>query len=294
MQEGRELQTLMMKALIIYNLKAGRGRSQAFAEAAVALFAEQNIYLKPKALTLGENPFDGDEDAELVVICGGDGSINYVVNCMRQKDLNPTLGIVPMGTANDMANALDLPRSPKRALKRILEGEVHDIDCGKVNDRYFVNVLSFGMGTTASQHTPRDAKKHLGKLAYIKPGFDELRKMSPVRVNIKTESEEFTGNILIFLAFNGVTAGRMHLARNSRIDDGLFDVAILEARNTVLSYGDMVRYLLGGNPETVHHFRCSHMEVTTEQYRATDVDGEPGPNFPLTITCEHGGLKIKY
>lgn len=294
MQEGRELQTLMMKALIIYNLKAGRGRSQAFAEAAVALFAEQNIYLKPKALTLGENPFDGDEDAELVVICGGDGSINYVVNCMRQKDLNPTLGIVPMGTANDMANALDLPRSPKRALKRILEGEVHDIDCGKVNDRYFVNVLSFGMGTTASQHTPRDAKKHLGKLAYIKPGFDELRKMSPVRVNIKTESEEFTGDILIFLAFNGVTAGRMHLARNSRIDDGLFDVAILEARNTVLSYGDMVRYLLGGNPETVHHFRCSHMEVTTEQYRATDVDGEPGPNFPLTITCEHGGLKIKY
>lgn len=294
MQEGRELQTLMMKALIIYNLKAGRGRSQAFAEAAVALFAEQNIYLKPKALTLGENPFDGDEDAELVVICGGDGSINYVVNCMRQKDLNPTLGIVPMGTANDMANALDLPRSPKRALKRILEGEVHDIDCGKVNDRYFVNVLSFGMGTTASQHTPRDAKKHLGKLAYIKPGFDELRKMSPVRVNIKTESEEFTGNILIFLAFNGVTAGRMHLARNSRIDDGLFDVAILEARNTVLSYGDMVRYLLGGNPETVHHFRCSHMEVTTEQYRATDVDGEPGPSFPLTITCERGGLKIKY
>lgn len=294
MQEGRELQTLMMKALIIYNLKAGRGRSQAFAEAAVALFAEQDIYLKPKALMLGENPFDGDEDAELVVICGGDGSINYVVNCMRQKDLNPTLGIVPMGTANDMANALDLPRSPKRALKRILEGEVHDIDCGKVNDRYFVNVLSFGMGTTASQHTPRDAKKHLGKLAYIKPGFDELRKMSPVRVNIKTESEEFTGDILIFLAFNGVTAGRMHLARNSRIDDGLFDVAILEARNTVLSYGDMVRYLLGGNPKTVHHFRCSHMEVTTEQYRATDVDGEPGPNFPLTITCEHGGLKIKY
>lgn len=283
-----------MKALIIYNPKAGRGRSQAFAEAAVALFAERDICLKPKALTLGENPFNGDEDAELVVVCGGDGSINYVVNCMRQKGLNPTLGIVPMGTANDMANALGIPRSHKRALKRILEGEVHNIDCGKVNDRYFVNVLSFGMGTTASQHTPRDLKKHLGKLAYIKPGLDELLKMHPVRVNIKTESEEFTGDILIFLAFNGVTAGRMHLARNSRIDDGLFDVAILEARNAVLSYGDMVHYLLGGNPEAVRHFRCSHMEVTVEQNLATDIDGEPGPNFPLTISCEHGGLKIRY
>lgn len=283
-----------MKALIIYNPKAGKGRSRAFAEAAIALFAKQDISLEPQALVVGENPFDGKEDVELVVICGGDGSINYVVNCMRQKGLNPTLGIVPMGTANDMANALNIPRSPKQALKRILEGEVHNVDCGKVNNRYFVNVLSFGMGTTASQHTPRDAKKYLGKLAYIKPGFDELRKMSPVRVNIKTESEELTGDILIFLAFNGITAGRMHLARNSRIDDGLFDVAILEARNAVLSYGDMVRYLLGGNPEAVRHFRCSHMEVTIEQYRATDVDGEPGPNFPLTITCEQGGLKVKY
>lgn len=283
-----------MKALIIYNPKAGKGKSQALANDAVAMFAKQGISLTPKALAIGENPFDGAEDVELAVVCGGDGSINYVVNCMRQKGIDPTLGIVPMGTANDMANALGLPRSPKKALRHILEGEVHNIDCGRVNDRYFVNVLSFGVGTTASQHTPRGVKKHLGKLAYIKPGLDELRQMRPIKVNIKTESEEFTGNILIFLAFNGVTAGRMHLARNSRIDDGLLDVAILEARNAVVSYSNMVRYLLGGNPDAVRHFQCARLEVTAIQDRLTDVDGERGPDFPLTITCERGSLKIKY
>lgn len=283
-----------MRGLIVYNHKAGKGTSKAFANEAIAVFAKYNIYLKPKSLVLGINPFDEEEDAELVVVCGGDGSINYTVNCMRQKGINPTIGIIPMGTANDMANALGIPHDPKAALKRILDGEVHNIDCGKVNDKYFVNVLSFGVFTTASQRTPRRAKKHFGKLAYLKPGIDDLRYMRPIKVNIKTESEEFTGSILVFLAFNGMTAGRMPLSRNARIDDGMLDVVILENRNTMLSYSNIVRYILGGNPEAVRHIRCSRLEVTSLQRRITDVDGERGPNFPLTITCEQGSLKIKY
>ena len=80
-------------------------------------------------MRFGVNPFEDALDTELVVVCGGDGSINYVVNCMRSAGINPTLGIVPMGTANDLANALDISHYPSVALRRILEGEVHNIDC---------------------------------------------------------------------------------------------------------------------------------------------------------------------
>jgi YegS/Rv2252/BmrU family lipid kinase len=242
---------------------------------------------------LDVNPFADALDTELVVVCGGDGSINYVVNCMRSAGINPTLGIVPMGTANDLANALDLSHQPSVALRRILEGEVHKIDCCKVNDRYFVNILSFGIFTSASQRTSREAKQQLGILAYIKPGIDDVKDMHSINVEIKTDREEYEGDIYLFLAFNGITAGRIPLTRDSHVDDGLMDVIVLEKRSKLLSFSNMLRYVLGGNPEAVRHFRCSEMTVTTNQHSITDVDGERGPNFPLHITCEPGSLKIK-
>ena len=283
----------MTRAMILYNPKAGRGTSVKFAREAVALFRKRNIELEPRHLQIGINPFEDARDVELVIVCGGDGSINYVVNCMRQLGINPTLGIVPMGTANDLANALDISPFPSVALKQILDGEIHRIDCCKVNDRYFVNILSFGIFTTASQRTPRQAKQQFGILAYIKPGIDDVKDMRSVRVQIKTEKEEYEGNIYMFLAFNGVTAGRVPLTRDSRVDDGLLDVIVLEKRSKLLSFSNMLRYVLGGNPEAVRHFRCSEMTVTTNQHRITDVDGERGPNFPLHITCESQSLKIK-
>ena len=282
-----------MRALLIYNPKAGRGTSVKFAKRAIEMFAERGITLETRHLILGVNPFDGVLDTDLAIVCGGDGSINYVVNCMRQAGINPALGIVPMGTANDFANALKLPRTPIAALKRILDGTIHNVDCGKVNDSYFVNILSFGLFTTASQRTARDAKKQFGKLAYLKPGLDDLKTMQSLGVHIETDRETYDGDIFVLLAFNGVTAGRFPLTRDSRIDDGILDVVVLESRNSkILSYSDMLRYILGGNPEAVRHFRCSKLSITSPEQPITDVDGERGPDLPLHVICEPGALKI--
>lgn len=257
------------------------------------MFAERGITLETRHLILGVNPFDEALDTDLAIVCGGDGSINYVVNCMRQAGINPALGIVPMGTANDFANALKLPRTPIAAAKRILNGTVHNVDCCKVNDRYFVNILSFGLFTTASQRTARDAKKQFGKLAYLKPGLDDLKTMQALPIHIEVNGERYDSEIFILLAFNGITAGRFRLTRNSRVDDGLMDVVVLESRNSkILTYSDMLRYLLGGNPEAVHHFRCSELNISSPMQPITDVDGERGPDLPLHVTCEPGALKI--
>ena len=282
-----------MRALLIYNPKAGRGTSVRFAKRAIEMFAKRGITLETRHLILGVNPFDEALDTDLAIVCGGDGSINYVVNCMRQAGINPALGIVPMGTANDFANALKLPRTPIAAARRILNGTVHNVDCCKVNDRYFVNILSFGLFTTASQRTARDAKKQFGKLAYLKPGLDDLKTMQALPIHIEVNGERYDSETFILLAFNGITAGRFRLTRNSRVDDGLMDVVVLESRNSkILTYSDMLRYLLGGNPEAVHHFRCSELNISSPMQPITDVDGERGPYLPLHVTCEPGALKI--
>lgn len=279
---------------MIHNPKAGRGRRARRLADILRLFNSHGYNMRLKELSFGNNPFDGDEDVELVVICGGDGTINHVVNKMFKKGINPTLGIIPMGTANDFANALHMPRRHMEAARKILHGTPRNVDCCKVNDRYFVNVFSFGMLTTASQRTPRIAKRHFGKLAYIKTGINDLNNMQSTHVKLTIGDKVIEENILTFLVFNGITAGRLPLTRNAKIDDGQFDIVILRNRNKVLSYGNIVRYILGDNPDDILHIRCSEILVESADGCITDVDGERGPRFPLTITCEHKGLTIKY
>ena len=72
---------------------------------------------------------------------------------------------------------------------------------------------------------------------------------------------------------------------------GLIDM-VLEKRNKLLSFSNMLRYVLGGNPEAVHHFRCSELNISSPMQPITDVDGERGPDLPLHVTCEPGALKI--
>jgi YegS/Rv2252/BmrU family lipid kinase len=279
--------------MILYNPRAGRGKSVKLAKEAVQLFRKHDIDLKPQHLQFGVNPFVNEMDVELVIVCGGDGSINYVVNCMRQLGINPTLGIVPMGTANDLANALNLSPFPNVALKRILEGEIHKIDCCKVNDRYFVNILSFGVLTTTSQHTSDIAKHLIGKLAYLRKGVVDLLNLHHIPLKLRYNGEEIEVDAAMFLAFNGNSAGQFKLAPKSNIEDGKLDILILDYDNTARTCWNMMSYLINGKSEAVHHLRCERLEVDCNIEEHTDIDGQPGPQMPLSIECLAGALKIK-
>ena len=136
-----------MKGLILYNVQAGKGKVAKRLERIVAVFRDAGMDMEPKIIEFGKNPFDGNEDVEMVVVCGGDGTINYGVNMMRQKGVNPTLGIIPAGTANDFAGALGMPKDYVKAARKIAQGSVRNVDCGEVNGKYFVNVSQSATAT---------------------------------------------------------------------------------------------------------------------------------------------------
>ncbi|MDE7123224.1 MAG: lipid kinase, partial [Alistipes sp.] len=92
--------------------------------------------------------------------------------------------------------------------------------------------------------------------------------------------------------FNGVTAGGFHLARRSSIKDGLFDCLMLEKRNMLSSALAMGRFLLGGNPKVVKHLRVKELDIVSTVDEPTDVDGQPGAEFPLHVECVAGGLAV--
>lgn len=282
-----------MKTLLLYNPKAGKRRVVRNLDNIVATFQKANFVVKPQILEFDKNPFDGNEDMELVVVCGGDGTINFVVNKMREKGLDITLGIIPAGTANDFAGAIGAKHNILRAARQIARGTERRVDCGKVNDRYFVNVLSFGVLTTTSQQTS-DAEKHIfGKLAYLRVGTRDLMTMHRIPIVAKFNNEEVHTDAAMMLIFNGHSAGRFKLAPDASINDGMLDILILDYENMAKICASMMHYLIGGKDSKVRYIRTNHIELHCDIDERTDVDGQPGPQFPLSVECLKDELKIR-
>lgn len=282
----------MKKALFLYNPQSGKGKIARNVEAIGTIFRSCGYEIRPCAIDFGTNPFDGNETIDLMVAAGGDGTVNYVVNSMKKKGLDIPIGVIPAGTANDFAGAVGMSRDPLEAARQIASGEIERVDCGRVNDLYFVNICSFGIFTTTSQRTSDERKHRIGKLAYIIEGAKELRTMHGVPLELVADGERFDLNTLMALIFNGETAGGFRLARRSSIKDGLFDCLLLEKRNFLLSIGAMGRYLLGGSPKCVRHLRVRELEIRSAINEPTDVDGQKGASFPLHVECLAGALQV--
>lgn len=283
----------MKQLLFLYNHHSGRGRIAQRKEQILSLFEAEGYAVTAEPIDFARNPFDAHPEVDLAVVAGGDGTLNYLVNCMMQRGKNLPLGVIPAGTANDFARAIGMAKDPVEAARQIATGMVERIDCGRVNDLYFVNVFSFGLFTTTSQRTPDEQKHRLGKLAYIIEGIKELRRMHKIPLQIKTAQGSFAFDALIALIFNGKTAGGFRLARRASLTDGKLNCLLLEKRSFLHACWTMLRYLAGGSPRAVHALDVEQIELRSPLQELTDVDGQRGAAFPLTIHCLKGALQIQ-
>ena len=285
----------------MYNPHAGRGRVAAKIDDIISIFALAGYDLHPVKIRFDGNPFEGYEDVDLAVVAGGDGTLNYIVNAMMRRGLHLTLGILPAGTANDFAGALGMSNNMLRAARQIAYGTAEPIDCGRVDQInapdmtpiYFVNIFSFGIFTTTSQHTPRELKHIMGRAAYMIEGFKELKKLHGIPLTITADGDAFYYPTLMGLVFNGETAGRMPLARMASLRDGVFDCLFLRKRKTAFqSACDMLLYIIGITTPAVKYLRTSELMLMSPSSEDTDVDGQRGGRFPMRVSCLRGALNI--
>ena len=235
----------MKQALFLYNPQSGKGKIEKDSQAIGEMFRQAGYSIVDGPIDFSRNPFNGHETVDLVVVAGGDGTVNYVVNRMKEKHLDLLLGIIPAGTANDFAGALGMEKNPVKAAAQLLGGTEERVDCGRVNDHYFVNIFSFGIFTTTSQRTPDKRKHQIGKLAYLIEGVKEFRSVHGIPLQILADGKAFDIESLMALIFNGETAGGFHLAPRSSIKDGMFDCLLLQRRNMLFSVADQRTYRRG-------------------------------------------------
>ncbi len=285
----------MKKALILYNARAGHGRVERRLDAIVSVFCEGGYDVLTRKIEFDRNPFDEESlrAVDLVVVCGGDGTINYTLNAMKSHGLDLTLGIIPAGTANDFAGAIGMKSGLLKAARQIVGGHPQRLDCARVNGLYFINIFSFGLFTTTSQHTPDSMKHHLGKMAYLIEGSKELHHTEYIPLHIVHDGGEEDLEALIVLVFNGETAGRFRLAREASVCDGMLDVLVMHRCNVLDSARAMLMFLINGKEnEAIKHIRTRHIELSSPMNPPTDMDGQQSAEFPLSIECIAGGVSI--
>ena len=168
--------------------------------------------------------------ADVVVAGGGDGTVNAVLNGLLHTDdlPPPSLAVMPLGSANDFAGGCEIPSDPYQALLLAAGGTATMVDVGKVNDRFFLNVVSCGFGAEISASTPAPVKKVLGGSAYSLYGVLKAIKMHPFQYKMAFSESEENGKAIILVVANGrQTGGGYAVAPNAFLDDGLLDVVLV-------------------------------------------------------------------
>ena len=219
------------KARIIYNPTAGRETFRKELPKVLERF-EQAGYETSAHATVGEGDATSaakiavERQFDLVIVVGGDGTINEVMQGIAEADYRPKIGIIPAGTTNDFARALCIPRDIEKAVDIILnEDNPKAIDIGKVKEQYFINIAGGGDLTELTYDVPIKLKSAIGQLAYYIKGIEMLPSLKPVSTRIEYDDNVYEGDIMLFLISNTNSVGGFEkLAPDALIDDGYFDL----------------------------------------------------------------------
>lgn len=289
----------MKKVKFIYNPFSGENAIIMDIDTVIKVHQQYGFLVEPfrinEQFEVNEALKDIDEDYSYVLIAGGDGTVDGVVNFMKLMNIDLPIGILPAGTANDFAKFIGMPSDIEEACKQVINSTVKNVDIGRINDRYFINVASTGLFTDVSQKTDVNLKNTIGKLAYYFKGLESLPNFRKLKVNVKSKECNFNGDMILMLIFNGQTAGNFKMAYKAKVDDGLLDVIIIKAGMLKDLITLFIRMLKGEHLEEgseLIYFKTDKLYIECKEDIVTDIDGERGPDFPISIECMKGALKV--
>lgn len=290
----------LKRARVIYNPSSGRELFKRRLPEVLVKF-EKAGYETSCHETTGE----GDAEAEaklasnrgydIVIAAGGDGTINEVINGLANAPVRPKFGVIPVGTSNDFARALRIPRTVDRAVNIIVEGNTIPVDIGKMNDRYFINIAGGGHLTELSYEVPSKLKTGLGQLAYYLKGIEMLPSLKATEVSIEYDGEIFEGEIMLFLVANTNSVGGFEkLVPDSNVQDGKFSLLILKKTNLA----DLIRIatlaIRGehlSDPNIIYE-KASTIRVINKERMQINLDGEYGGDAPASFVNLHRHIEV--
>jgi lipid kinase YegS len=245
------------------------------------------------------------DGADTLIAAGGDGTLSEVATALAHRDEPaprlPTLGLVPLGTANDFASAAQIPLEPLGALELVSSSQTTPVDLirlvpddGKAH--WCANLASGGFGTQVTVETDEGLKKMLGGLAYLLTGISKLGRIQPIRARLQGPDFDWEGDLIALGIGNGRQAGGgQALCPDALIDDGLLDVTVVPelSGEVAATVGTLVT---GGKDAALERVavraRLAWIEVDCPELLTLNLDGEPLESRHFRIDCMPGRVRM--
>ena len=233
------------------------------------------------------------ESADIIILCGGDGTI--ASGALAVEECGLPLGIIPMGTANDLARTLGIPMDLNQAADVILAGNTRKIDLGSVNGYAFFNVASIGLSADLAQGLHPKLKKRFGRFGYALAAAKVLLKARPFTATIREKGEVTKVKTFQIAVGNGRHYGGGNVIEaNAEIDDGHLDLYSLEL-NTVWKLAGMLRSFRTGTHgawKEVRTARCVEFDIETKRPMPVNTDGEIVTSTPAKFLVHPGAITV--
>lgn len=290
----------MEKLLLIVNPVSGKGRVKTILMDLMSALCSGG---RPVTVCVTEKRGDAGEFAQKygphvdrIVVTGGDGSLNEVIGGLMRLEpsARPMISYIPLGTTNDMATSLAIPKSPRDAIDA-LEPAHHTpriIDVGQLGEEYFGYVASFGAFMDVPFSTPQSAKNTWGYLAYVAEAMGQLTEITSHHARVSYDDGYFEGDLLFGFVTNSlrVAGGLVRFSEdNVSLDDGLFEVLLIKRPRSLAELNVVVANILKKNFNSdgltlIHTSRISFKFDGPVQWTR---DGEDGGVFSAVDVINH-------
>lgn len=228
------------------------------------------------AASLKEGEFD------VIVVCGGDGTLNEVITGVMQSGITCKIGYIPAGTLNEWSTGLKISKVITKAAADILDGKETTLDIGKFGEKYFTYTASFGAFTSASYATPQKVKNILGQAAYILEGVKSIAAIKSTHLKIEADDRVIEGDFLFGAISNSFSVGGVVKYKKDLVtlNDGLFEVFLIRKPDNILKIQPLIDGILKHkfDKEGMEFFHAKNLTIYSENEIAWTLDGEFAPS----------------
>ena len=244
------------------------------------------------------------DGVDTVIAAGGDGTLSEVATTLAHRDATadalPSLGLVPLGTANDFATAAGIPDGPLAALQLVREVGAAPLDLLRIDaddgTHWCANLASGGFGTEVTVETDEGLKKMLGGLAYLITGIARLGRIDPLQARLRGPDFAWEGDLIALGIGNGRQAGGgQALCPDALVDDGQLDLTIVPdlSGDVAATVGTLIKEGKHAALDRVAtRVRLPWVELASDEPLTLNLDGEPVASRRFRVDCVAGRVRM--
>jgi YegS/Rv2252/BmrU family lipid kinase len=292
----------MINLLLIINPAAGRSKRKSYVFQVADWFRRKgcsvSVFSTTKSGDAAKFVEQYASENDIIVCCGGDGTLNEVITGSMKLAERKPIGYLPAGTTNDMAKTLHLPTNIRKAAHAVLSEKPIFQDVGAFNKtKYFTYIASFGAFTKVSYSTPQWLKNRLGHLAYVLDGIRSVGEIRPYHLKAESRDSVWTGNFIFGSISNSRSIGGVLELKSSDVslNDGKFEVLLIREPKNFIEFQAILHDLYHHNFQNKHivFFHTDRIRLEFDQPTDWTLDGEYAGN-PQTaeISNIHDAVRL--